>query len=130
VSSKNKGRRGQQEVKALLHEHFPTLDDGDVDWRSMGAGGDDIILSPRAREEIGPLRFEVKYQESPPWEPGLTQAEEHVEDERDIPLYVRRRNYEDWVAVLYFEDLLRLSSIWGDADEETMAQLKELISKL
>jgi len=129
-SGKSKGRRGQKEVRQLILDHFPELDEGDIDWRSMGAGGTDLILSPKAENEVGPLRFEVKYQSSPPWEPGLEQAKDHVEGENDIPIYVRRRNYEDWVVVMPFEDLLRLKEVWAGDNEETLRKLKELARKL
>lgn len=130
MSGKNKGRRGQKEVKALLHEFFPSLDDGDIDWRSMGAGGTDIILSPRAQEEVGPLRFEVKYQSNPPWEPGLDQAKDHIEEESHIPIYVRRRNYEDWVAVIPFEKLLRLKQIWCGDRSDAIQRIKQAAKDL
>lgn len=130
MGSKSKGRRGQKEVKQLLHDFFPSLDDGDIDWRSMGAGGTDIMLSPRAEEEIGPLRFEIKYQSNPPWEPGLEQAKDHVKDENHIPIYVRRRNYEEWTAVIPFEDLLRLREIWCGERSEAVSKIKQAAKEL
>jgi hypothetical protein len=129
-SAKNKGRKGQKEIKQLLHKYFTGLDDGDIDWRSMGAGGTDLILSPRAEEEIGPLKFEIKFQSNPPWEPGLDQAKDHVEEEHHIPIYVRRRNYEDWIAVIPFEELLRLKQIWCGDRSDAIQRIKQAAKDL
>jgi len=130
ASAKDKGRRGQIEIMEMLLDTFPTLDDGDLDYQSMGSGGEDIILSPRAEVEIGPLRFEVKYQDNPPWEPGLEQARDHVDQDDHIPIYVRRRNYEDWIAVLPFEDLLRLREIWCGDRSDAIAKIKKAAKDL
>ena len=127
-SSKAKGRRAQKQVKQILHDYFPHLSDGDIDWQSMGSGGEDIILSPRAEEDI-PFSIEVKYGKQPPWRGGMDQAEENAGDGR-IPLYLRREPYGDWYAVLRFEDLLDLKALWSDGNEEIVAELKQLISEL
>lgn len=48
-SAKAKGRRHQQWVRDKIYETFPVLEDGDVRSTSMGAGGEDLQLSPAAR---------------------------------------------------------------------------------
>lgn len=58
-SAKAKGRRLQQWVRDKLYALFPTLEEGDVTSTSMGAGGEDIKLSPAARKLI-PYSIECK----------------------------------------------------------------------
>jgi hypothetical protein len=58
-SAKNKGRLLQKHVVQLLYKYFITLGDGDLESRSMGAGGEDVMLSKYARELI-PFSFECK----------------------------------------------------------------------
>ena len=61
-SAKLKGRRLHQKIVADLYETFPGLGDGDIRSTSMGAGGEDILLSAAARKLI-PFSFEAKNQE-------------------------------------------------------------------
>lgn len=61
-SAKAKGRRLQQHVASLLLETFPELTEDDVRSTSMGAQGEDIQLSPKARSFI-PYSIECKNQE-------------------------------------------------------------------
>ena len=49
-SAKAKGRRFQQEVVATIKKAFPHLRDNDVQSISMGANGEDIVLSPAAED--------------------------------------------------------------------------------
>lgn len=58
-SSKAKGRRLQQWVVDLLLKKFHTLEPDDVRSTSMGASGEDILLSPAARKLI-PFSIECK----------------------------------------------------------------------
>jgi hypothetical protein len=48
-SAKAKGRRFQQEVRDALLSNFPFLEPDDIRSTSMGASGEDILLSPAAR---------------------------------------------------------------------------------
>ena len=59
ASAKNKGRLLQQWVRDLLLKLHPALSLDDVRSTSMGAGGEDIQLSPAAREMI-PFTIECK----------------------------------------------------------------------
>jgi hypothetical protein len=59
ASAKQKGRKFQQLVRDIILKTFPSLEKDDVTSRSMGAGGEDILLSPRARV-ILPLSIECK----------------------------------------------------------------------
>lgn len=58
-SRKAKGRNLQKWVRDLLYSLAPKLEDGDVESRSMGASGEDILLSPAARK-IFPVSIECK----------------------------------------------------------------------
>lgn len=58
-SAKAKGRRHQQWVRDKVYETFPQLEEGDVLSTSMGAGGEDIKLSPAARR-LFPYSVECK----------------------------------------------------------------------
>jgi hypothetical protein len=58
-SAKAKGRNLQKWVVEQLQRRFPQLRPGDLVSTSMGAGGEDIKLSPAARDAI-PYQFECK----------------------------------------------------------------------
>lgn len=51
-SAKAKGRLFQQKVRDKILDKFPKLLPEDVRSTSMGAGGEDILLSPYARGEF------------------------------------------------------------------------------
>jgi len=61
-SCKSKGRRLQQAVRDLILENFKDLEEDDVRSTSMGAGGEDVLLSPKARKYF-PFSIECKNQE-------------------------------------------------------------------
>lgn len=61
-SAKSKGRRHQQKLAKDILDAFPSLAADDVVSTSMGAGGEDVKLSPAARELL-PLSLEAKCQE-------------------------------------------------------------------
>lgn len=58
-SCKSKGRRFQQKVVSSILASFPHLKEDDCVSTSMGAPGEDVRLSPAARECL-PLSFECK----------------------------------------------------------------------
>lgn len=59
ASAKNKGRLLQQWARETILSIFVELEPDDVKSTSMGAGGEDIQLSPAARKLI-PLQIECK----------------------------------------------------------------------
>ena len=61
-SRKAKGRRLQQKFMELLIEKLD-IDPEDIESRSMGAGGEDLIMSKAARNKF-PYSVECKNQES------------------------------------------------------------------
>ena len=58
-SAKAKGRKLQQMVRDLILETFSELEPDDVRSTSMGAGGEDLQLSPAARRKF-PYSVECK----------------------------------------------------------------------
>jgi hypothetical protein len=58
-SAKAKGRRLQQTVRDAILEAYPSLEPDDVRSTSMGAGGEDVQLSPAARK-LFPYSVECK----------------------------------------------------------------------
>ena len=104
-SGKAKGRRLQNEVRALLEESFPELEDGDIRTAIMGSNGEDIILSPAARKLI-PYSIECKNQEALNIWSALKQAEENS----DVwaPMVIFKRNRSKTYAVLEIDKLLEL----------------------
>ena len=106
ASRKAKGRRLQQAVRQDLIEHLG-IDPGDILSTAMGQSGCDLYLSPAARERFG-FGVECKAQERialPEW---WRQCTRNAEAEGLTPLLVFRRNREDALAVLRWEDLLVL----------------------
>lgn len=103
ASRKAKGRRHQQAVRDAILERFPELEPDDVRSTSMGASGEDLLLSPAARAKF-PFSVECKNQERLNiWKSmGQAKGREHY------PLVVFTRNREDTYACLRFGDLLEL----------------------
>lgn len=58
-AAKAKGRKGQQEVVKLLLHASPGLREDDIRSTPMGSQGEDVLLSPRARQRF-PWNIEVK----------------------------------------------------------------------
>ncbi len=58
-SAKAKGRKLQQAVRDVILATFPKLEPDDVRSTSMGAGGEDVQLSPAARK-VFPYSVECK----------------------------------------------------------------------
>ena len=58
-SAKAKGRKLQQYVRDEILAYFPELGEDDVRSTSMGASGEDVLLSPKARA-ILPISVECK----------------------------------------------------------------------
>ena len=87
-SAKAKGRNLQKKVRELLIEHLG-VDPEDIESRSMGAGGEDLIMARAAREKF-PCSIECKNQERVNvWE-SYDQAESNSGDYE--PIVVLKRN--------------------------------------
>ena len=87
-SAKAKGRKLQQWMRTLLIEKLEVHPE-DIESRSMGAGGEDLIMARAAREKF-PLSIECKNQEKVNvWE-SYKQAEENSGNYE--PVVVIKRN--------------------------------------
>ena len=87
-SAKAKGRRFQQWVRDKLIEQLGVHPE-DVESRSMGAGGEDLIMARAAREKF-PYSIECKNQESINIWTSYKQAKENAGEYE--PIVVLKRN--------------------------------------
>ena len=87
-SAKAKGRRLQQWFRDLLIEKLD-IHPEDIESRSMGAGGEDLIMARAARQRF-PYSIECKNQESINVWKSYEQAQENSKDYE--PVVVLKRN--------------------------------------
>ena len=101
-SRKAKGRRLQQQFRDLLIEKLD-IDPEDIESRSMGAGGEDLIMSRAARHKF-PYSVECKNQERL----NIWQAWEQANNNKGIyePLVVLKKNGVRPLVVLDAENFL------------------------
>jgi len=95
-SKKAKGRRLQQWVRDLLIEKLDVHPE-DIESRSMGAGGEDLIMSRAAREKF-PYSIECKNQESLNIWKSYEQAQQNCGDYEPI-VVIKRNNVKPLVLV-------------------------------
>ena len=95
-SAKAKGRRFQQWVRDQLIEQLEVHPE-DVESRSMGAGGEDLIMARAAREKF-PYSIECKNQESVNVWKSYEQAETNCKGYE--PLLVIKRNRSKPLVVM------------------------------
>jgi hypothetical protein len=105
-SAKAKGRKLQQSIRDLILETFSDLEADDVRSTSMGASGEDLLLSPAARKKF-PFSVEAKCQESLNIWSALEQAESNSK-EGIHPLVVFKRNRTKTYAILELNVLMTL----------------------
>lgn len=111
-SAKAKGRKLQQFVRDALLALCPALTPDDIRSTSMGASGEDILMSPAARG-IFPYSIECKNVEKLNIYSALEQAETNADDairgfRVPVPLVVFKRNRSRTYVALEFEQFLRL----------------------
>lgn len=96
-SAKAKGRRLQQQVRDLILELNPELTKDDVRSTGMGQGGEDVQLSPKARELV-PFQIECKNKREVAVINWLEkQAKEHG---NHTPIVVAKQDFSDPVVVV------------------------------
>ena len=103
-SAKAKGRRFQQWVRDQLIESLE-IHPEDIESRSMGAGGEDLIMARAAREKF-PYSIECKNQEAVNVWKSYEQAKENSGDYE--PVLFIKRNHTKALAVVdadYFINL-------------------------
>ena len=105
-SAKAKGRRLQQQFRELLIEELG-IHPEDIESRSMGAGGEDLIMARAAREKF-PYSIECKNVEKlNVWE-AYEQAKSNCNDYE--PLVVMKKNQKKPLVVIdanYFISLVK-----------------------
>ena len=95
-SAKAKGRKLQQWIRNLLIEKLE-IHPEDIESRSMGAGGEDLIIARAAREKF-PHSIECKNQEKVNvWE-AYKQAEENSKSYEPI-VVIKRNNSKPLVVI-------------------------------
>ena len=103
-SAKAKGRRLQQWFRNLLIDKLG-IHKEDIESRSMGAGGEDLIMSRSARDKF-PYSIECKNQEKINiWE-SYKQAEENSKDYE--PVVVMKKNNHKTLVVLDAEHFVKI----------------------
>lgn len=112
-SCKSKGRRLQQRVARSILEAFPHLGEDDVHSTSMGAPGEDVRLSPLARDAV-PLSIECKCVERLNVWAALEQAEGNC-PRGATPCVVFSRNRATTYAAVPWDVLLALYRARGAA---------------
>lgn len=108
ASKKQKGRLHQQWVRDLIYRLWPGLEAGDVRSTSMGAGGEDLQLSPAARR-VCPVSIECKSIAKFAGYKFLDQATENCVDNAQ-PIAVVKANQRQPIVLVdaeYFFKLLR-----------------------
>ena len=112
-SAKAKGRRLQQKFMQLLIEKLD-IDPEDIESRSMGAGGEDLIMSKAARNKF-PYSVECKNQEKL----NIWSAWDQANSNRGIyePIVVIKRNGVPPLVVLEAENFLDYVKEFNDNDK-------------
>ena len=103
-SAKAKGRRLQQWFRDLLIEKLDVHPE-DIESRSMGAGGEDLIMARAAREKF-PYSIECKNQESVNLWKSYEQAQENSKDYE--PVVVLKRNNSKPLVLVDAEYFVKL----------------------
>ena len=111
-SRKAKGRRLQQKFMQLLIEQLD-IDPEDIESRSMGAGGEDLIMSKAARTKF-PFSVECKNQEKM----NIWSAWEQAINNRGIyePLVVIKKNGVEPLVVLDAKDFMEYVKEFNNDD--------------
>ena len=106
-SAKAKGRRLQQEFRDKLIETLK-IHPEDIENRSMGAGGEDLIMARAARERF-PYSIECKNQEKVNiWE-AYKQATENAKSYE--PLVVIKKNNHKKLAIVDADYFIQLHTM-------------------
>ena len=104
-SLKNKGRLLQKWIRDRLLFYFPQLDPEDIRSTAMGQGGEDIQLSPKAREYF-PFSVEAKSRANISVYKFYEQAKFNSKDH--TPIVVIKANHKPPLVIIDFEDFLTI----------------------
>jgi len=106
-SAKSKGRRLQQWFRDLLITSLD-IDDADLESRSMGAGGEDIMMAKAARH-LFPYSIECKNQEKLNIWSAYDQAKSNAG--KFEPLVIVKKNRKTPLAIVDAEYFVKLHKI-------------------
>jgi len=107
-SAKAKGRATQNATRDALLRFFPELAADDVQTRTMGVRGEDLILSPAARRLL-PLSIECKNTRGAPGRAAITQARSNASGHVPVVVWHPPRTVNEYLLVtLTLQDLLSL----------------------
>ena len=106
-SAKAKGRKAAAEVQEILLRTFPQLEEDDIRVTPSGVQGEDLQLSPRARE-ILPFAFEMKNRERLNIWDTIKQAQNHVKDSKHRPVAIFRRNRTPFHVCMELDTFLEI----------------------
>ena len=95
-SKKSKGRRLQKWVREQLIEKL-NIHEEDIESRSMGAGGEDLIMARAARKTF-PYSIECKNQEKVNLWESYKQADENSGKYEPV-VFIKRNNHKPLVVV-------------------------------
>jgi hypothetical protein len=104
ASAKAKGRTFQQWVRDEILSNFPSLNHDDVRSTSMGAAGEDILLSKAARKRF-PYSVECKSRRGIAVYSWLDQREA---DGSSRPIVFAKGNHKEPIVILYASDFFNL----------------------
>ena len=108
-SSKAKGRRLQNLVRDMLRDiYLPEFHEDDIKSQTMGMTGEDIILSPAARD-ICHFSFECKNVERLQMWRAIEQCEANKTDDRSPAIVFKKNGKEPYIAIPFqvFCDMLQ-----------------------
>ena len=104
-SAKAKGRLGQQEVRDTILKTFTHLTPDDVRSTAMGQNGDDIQLSPKAREVL-PLSIEVKRRKD--FATLYNYYDQAKQEGQYEPVVFLRGDRKEWLTVVSMDHYMSL----------------------
>lgn len=117
-SAKAKGRNLQKQVRDLILTINPELQVDDVQSRSMGAGGEDVMLSPAARKYV-PFQIECKNKYHVSVYTWFEQTKGHG---LHTPLLIIKENHAEPLVIIdavEFFKILRRSLVSGNIQDPT-----------
>jgi len=114
-SAKAKGRKLQQLVRDKLLELSDTFREGDIESTGMGQSGEDVQLSPHARDLL-PISIECKHHHKMAVYSIIDQCKSNTPDGCQ-PVVVLKANYKKPVAVIDLDYWTRLEKIRIDNED-------------
>ena len=106
ASAKAKGRIFQQWVRDLILKTFPSLEADDVKSTSMGAGGEDVQLSPAARK-LFPYHIECKSKATSQVHTYYEQAKTHGKHEPIVFVKMDRKEPLAIVSAKHYMEVIK-----------------------